>query len=478
MEILSNIPEQSPAQAVVLLIKENGEIPSFWPQELGAQAAALRTFAPKICKSGTVTLIPNPAEERWLVLSGLGKDESTAALRDRCAEAVRKLMDLKVQRVDLWLPEEAGFETSIAAAEGIKLGSYRFDAHKKSSQDCGGQWQIRFNGNQEGLRTGAILADAQIQARDLANEPGNVIGPLELANAARRVAARSGLECRIYDDREILDMAMRALWSVGQGSARKPRLVHMVYRPEHPRLPLRRVVFVGKAVTFDSGGLSLKSHNGMLSMKSDKTGACNVIAIMEAVSQLKPDLEVHGIFGAVENMPDGRAYRPDDIIKAKNGKTIEIKNTDAEGRVTLADTLAYACEQSPDLLIDMATLTGAAATALGNYTAAALGDDEKAASALINAGKAEGERFHHFTLDDQELRRQIDSPFADVKNSGGPGGGAITAAMFLREFVTPGLPWVHLDIAGVDFYDRAFGCYSEGCSAFGVRTCLRLLLEY
>ncbi len=478
MEILSAIPiQQGPqerAQALVVLV-ESGALADHWPQELKDRLAPVLSHFPKALGEGLTSAI-DTQRQQWLILAGV-EGQSLSALRDRCAEAVRKLKSLEVSRADLWLPQEADFQVSMAVAEGLILGSYSFDKYKTSSKASAEALTLRFQGDPRGIEVGTILAQAQTRARDLANEPGNAIGPAELAEMATQMAAHRGLQCRVYDHREIAEMAMGALGAAGQGSQRPPKLVHLIYRPEEPRSPLRRIVLVGKGVTFDSGGLSLKTRDGMITMKSDKTGACNVIAAMEAVARLKPDLEVQGIFAALENMPDGGAYRPDDVVRAKNGKTIEIKSTDAEGRLALADALAYGCDQAPDLLIDMATLTGAATTALGNYTAAAFSNDEEVAEALIKAGRAEGERFQLLAMDDDQLRRQIDSPVADLKNSGGPGGGAITAAMFLREFVTPGIPWIHLDIAGVDFYDRSFGCYSEGCSAFGVRSCLRLILD-
>ena len=211
-------------------------------------------------------------------------------------------------------------------------------------------------------------------------------------------------------------------------------------------------------------------------MKCDKTGACNVLGIMNALPALQCPYEVHGLFGAVENMPDGNAYRPDDIIRAFNGKTIEIKNTDAEGRVTLADMLAYTSTLKPNAIIDMATLTGAAVTALGNYTAGLVSDWDKLSNDVLLSAEKAGERFHRFAMDDEKLREQIDTPYADVVNTGGPGGGVITAGMFLREFVDPTIPWAHLDIAAVDYYEKEFDCYGLGASAFATRTCLEYLL--
>lgn len=398
------------------------------------------------------------------------------ALRNGCANLQRELDGRGIKAIRLYFPEALDDRLTQAAAEGILLGGYCFDKYRTARPKYAGPEEVFLDGTELGLKRAEAFAGGQIRSRSLANEPGNVIGPAEMAHCAQEVARAGGLECTVYDEGQIHEMGMEALFAVGRGSAKRPRFVHMVYRPQGIENP-KRVVFVGKSVTFDSGGLSIKTRDGMITMKGDKTGACNVLGIMEAVAALRPSLEVHGIFGAVENMPDGDAYRVDDIIRAKNGKTIEVKNTDAEGRLTLADALAYACELKPDALIDMATLTGAIGTALGGYTAGALGDDAALAQAIIDAGKAVGERFHYFPLDDDKLKEKISTPFADVKNSAGPGGGAITAGMFLREFVVPGTSWIHLDIASVDYYESAFDCYSAGASSFSVRTCLQYLMN-
>ncbi len=410
-----------------------------------------------------------------LFLLGLGKKKDTgaAAVRDAAAESVRRLGAQGLSEAALILPGGFDEDLSSAAVEGAVLGNYRFDrfrSPKEGDRTVSVEALFLMEAHQAGADRGAILGRAQMEARDLANRPGNDITPQTLAEHAQKIAKETGLECEIWDETKIQAEGMSALWHVGKGSQTPPRFIHMIYRPKGAAK--KKVVFVGKGITFDSGGLCIKTRTGIRTMKCDKTGGCNVLAIMEAVAALAPDVEVHGVVGAAENMPDGSAYRPDDIVRAKNGKTIEIVNTDAEGRVTLADSLSFASELKPDVIVDMATLTGAAITALGNYTAGLLSDHDGLSQALMDAGKRAGERFHRFTMDDEKLREQIDSPVADLLNSGGPGGGMITAGMFLKEFVTPDIPWAHLDIAAVDFYEKPFGCYGKGASAFGVRTCL------
>ncbi len=363
-----------------------------------------------------------------------------------------------------------------AITEGLILGIYSFDKYKtKKESKMEDIEEINlYNADDKNIKLGRLFAEAQIFTRDLVNEPGNVINPLTLSEIARNLAKDKGLICKIYDEKEIQDMGMLALYSVGKGSSTPPRLIHLTYKPPNPR---KRIVFVGKGLTFDSGGLNIKPGDYMRTMKMDKSGACAVLGIMKAVADLKPDIEIHGLIGAAENMPGGNAYRPDDIIRAKNGKTIEIDNTDAEGRVTLADVLSYASEIEPDEIIDMATLTGACMVALGEYTAGLFSNNDDLAKSIELSSKRTGERVWRLPLDDERLRKKIKSSVADVVNSGGRYGGAITAAMFLEEFIKEGIKWVHLDIAGPAYSKEEFYYYQKGATGFGVRLCLDYILN-
>ncbi|MDR1649818.1 MAG: aminopeptidase, partial [Synergistaceae bacterium] len=237
----------------------------------------------------------------------------------------------------------------------------------------------------------------------------------------------------------------------------------------------KKAVFVGKGITFDSGGLDLKSSESMKTMKGDKSGACNVLGVLDGAAALGLETEIHGIIAAAENMPSGRALRPDDIIRARNGKTIEIDNTDAEGRLVLADALALASELEPDVLIDMATLTGACAVALGNWSAGLFTADDALSEALLASARRRGERLWRLPMDDEKIGESVKSKFADLVNAGSRYGGATFGAMFLAEFVAPGIAWAHIDIAGADFMKEEGGLYARGASAFGVRTCLDFL---
>lgn len=445
----------------------------------GASTRAFSLFRAK-GKKGELYRYPIEGEVNDLFLVGLGDGEkaSLAVFRNSMAEVVRKVGRLGISDLAIVVPTVPDEALSSAVAEGAVLGNYRFDRYRQPKETDVAVSVEKIclkDGVESGLLRGKVLGQAQAASRDLANSPGSDITPQTLAEEALRIAKDGGLECTVWDEVKIQEERMLGLWNVGKGSQNSPRFIHMIYRPKGK--PAKKVALVGKGVTFDSGGLCIKGREGIRTMKCDKTGACNVLAIMEAISLLKPNVEIHGIVGAVENMPDGAAYRPDDIVKARNGKTIEIVNTDAEGRVTLADTLSYASELDVDAIVDMATLTGAVATSLGNYTAGLFSDNDGLSQEIMEAGAKAGERFHRFTMDDEKLREQIDSPVADLLNSGGAGGGSITAGMFLKEFVKPEIPWVHLDIAGVDFYEKEFDCYGKGASSFGVRTCIEYLLK-
>jgi len=317
-----------------------------------------------------------------------------------------------------------------------------------------------------------ILCEAQNFARDIVNEPGNVINPSTLSEIASAIAEKYGLGCEIFDIEEIKKMGMGGVVAVGQGSAIPPKFVHLWWKPD--KKPKDKVAFIGKAITFDSGGLSLKPQQSMVTMKLDKSGACSVLAAMKVIAQIKPDVEVHGIFAACENMPSGTAQRPDDIIKAMDGKTIEVVNTDAEGRLTLVDALIFASRLGVSKIVDLATLTGACMVALGEYTAGVMGNSEDFAWFITNLGRELGEKMWILPFD-KDLEEKLKSDFAFIKNVGDGYGGAITAGMFMAKFVPENIEWVHIDIAGPAFVTKKIGYfYAKGGTGFGVRTLVEL----
>jgi leucyl aminopeptidase len=474
--------DKTDAKAIAFFLYEDG-LSSLDQLDKAAADQLKRVIANSLfkAKKGKILSVPmGTGKIDTYYLVGLGKSEKAdmQTFRYCSGELVRRATGENTDSILVCTPRDADKAYSKAIAEGCLLASYSFDKYKTKKEDDKkeiGEVLI-FHGDDVGIETGKVFASAQNFSRDLANEPGNVINPGVLAEKAKILAGEYGLSCSIWDAEKLLKEGMLALWSVGKGSENPPCLIHLCYKPAGKSRA--KVVFVGKGITFDSGGLNIKPGDYMRNMKEDKTGACNVLGIIKGVAELKPDVEVHVVIGAAENMPGGRSYRPDDIIKARNGKTIEIDNTDAEGRVTLADSLSFASELKPDIIVDMATLTGACVIALGNYTAGLFTNDDEAGQLVLAASSCSGERMWKLPMDDEKLREQIKTPFADVLNSGGRWGGAITAAMFLEEFVAEGTPWVHLDIAGEDNYKEAFGYYPKGAAAFGVRTCLELTMSY
>ncbi|MCC7105056.1 MAG: leucyl aminopeptidase [Chloroflexi bacterium] len=316
-------------------------------------------------------------------------------------------------------------------------------------------------------------AEATCLARDLSVGPSNVVTPDYLADQAQQVADREGIQVQHFEKADLEQMGMGGILAVNQGSARPPRMVVLRHRPPGAA---KTLAVVGKAITFDSGGISIKHADGMGAMKHDMSGAAAVIGFCQLAARMKLEVNVVGLFAATENLPSGSAYKPGDVYRAYNGKTMEIVNTDAEGRVTLSDVLAYAAEQRPDAIVDLATLTGACVVALGHYATGAMGTDTDLIDLFRRAGEHTGERVWPLPLW-SEYDREIESPIADIKNSGGRWGGAITAAAFLKNFVDD-IPWVHLDIAGTAWVESQ--AYVPPYQAKGMATGVgvRLLYEF
>lgn len=422
------------------------------------------------------SLLRVPMVEGNLYLAGLGKKDkcNINLVRDSLASGLRtagrqRNHDIFVMLAHLKELDGLGF----AFGEAAGLCGYIFDKYKTKDEDYEPFALKEIYSDlyePEEFSKGMTFAKAQIYSRELANEPGCVISPETLAKKAEELASELGIECEIWDSEKLKAERMGALLAVGSGSKNTPRLIHLTYKPKNT--PKKKIAIVGKGITFDSGGLNIKPDNYMLTMKGDKTGACNVLGIIKGVSELGLDAEVHGILACAENMPSGSSYRPDDIVRARNGKTIEINNTDAEGRLVLADALCVASEIEPDVIIDMATLTGACAVALGKWRAGLFVNDDELASELLASSSRRGEPYWRMPIEDEHISESLKSPYADLINSGPRYGGAIFAALFLKEFIGKNISWAHMDIAGVDFNDKEYGIYPKGASAFGVRTCL------
>jgi leucyl aminopeptidase len=410
-----------------------------------------------------------------VVLVGMGKVKrgvDSAALRALAATAARQAVS--AASLALALPDRvAGPEALRAVGEGLGLGAYRFtkyftgkrrpDSELKEVEIC--KAGKASPAESKALQTGLAIARSVGLARDAVNEPPNELTPEGLAEIAREIAKRGKFKLKVLDKKGIAAAGMKLHYAVGQGSSNEPRFIHLTYQPPKPKAKL---VFVGKGLTFDSGGLCIKPAQGMGEMKSDMGGAAAVLALMDALIELKPAVEVHGIVGAAENMPDAGAYRPGDVFGSLDGKTVEIINTDAEGRLVLADALAYARQLEPDLIVDAATLTGACLVALGKGCSGYYSADDKLARRFADAADEAGEQFWRMPLL-EELREQLKSDVADLKHTGERYGGSISAALFLQEFVGE-TPWIHCDIAGPVLAERARGIYPKGGTGHPVLT--------
>ncbi|HVY29912.1 MAG TPA: leucyl aminopeptidase [Polyangiaceae bacterium] len=417
-------------------------------------------------------------KSRRLLVVGLGPKAEVDAGRVRSvlAGAVRTALSSSTKTIALVLPEP--LPALRVVGEAAVLGAYRFSRYftgeRKPKAELS-KISVVVSGKvtseqKKQLDLGVAVGQAICIARDAVNEPPNELYPETLAHVAQRIAKENGFKVKVLDKKGILAAGMHLHYAVGQGSTNEPRFIHLSYVPKKKK---KKVVFVGKGLTFDSGGLCIKPAAGMGEMKSDMAGAAAVLGLMAAVGATKPDIELHVIVGAAENMPDGAAYRPADIFPSLDGKTVEIVNTDAEGRLVLADALAYAVKLKPDVIVDAATLTGAALVALGKTCSAYYATDEKLATTLEAAAREAGELFWRMPLLD-ELAEQLKSDVADLKHTGDRWGGSITAALFLREFVGK-VPWVHCDIAGPVLAERARGAYPKGGTGHAVLTFLHFV---
>jgi leucyl aminopeptidase len=415
-----------------------------------------------------------------LVLLGLGERRKLGApeIRTFAAKAARAANGEKATSMALVLP--AGLENDLrSVAEGIELGAYRFTKYLTGERKPKAELSrvvVVLGSRVTAKAKAAAVVGQRIGAainlsRDLSNEPPNVLYPQTFASAAEKLAKDNGLKIRVLDLPEIRRRGMKLIDAVGRGSRQEPRVVHISWTPKGAR---RKLAFVGKGITFDSGGISIKPAAGMGEMKHDMSGAANVVALMAAVAALKPRVEVHAVAACAENMPDGNAYRPGDIWGSLEGKTVEIINTDAEGRLVLADALAYTRALSPDLIVDNATLTGACVVALGATCSGWYANREDAAIEFAAAIKQSGETMWRLPLL-EDLREQIKSEVADVKQTGDRHGGSITAALFLREFVGDSR-WIHCDIAGPASIDRPSGwAQAKGATGHGILTFLAMI---
>jgi leucyl aminopeptidase len=418
------------------------------------------------------------AAQRLLVLGAGKKDKfGTAELRRLAGAAVRTLKSRQVN------------DRTVAAAqaivEGMILANFDSDKYKTdkkpgnevTSAALAGWEESSRAGADLGLARGRVIAESQNFARELGNEPSNRLTPRMLADRAAAMAREAGLAVDILDEKKIAELKMGALLSVAQGSVEPPRMIIITYTPSTVNNGAPVLGLVGKAITFDTGGISIKGANDMEKMKYDMCGGAAMIGAMRAIAALKPACKVIAVIPSTENMPGGRAQKPGDVQISMAGKSIEVINTDAEGRLVLADGIAYAKQLGCTHLIDAATLTGAVVVALGNVNIGVFGSDQAFTDQLLASGKAAGEKMWPLPIDD-DYRELIKSGIADIQNVGsGKGGGAIVAAMFIKEF-TGDTPWIHLDIAGTAWQDDVKPWNAKGATGVGVRTLVDLAMKF
>ena len=482
---------QLETECLVVVVVDNGEKDKNAPA-LSPADPAVQTAAGELLGSGEFTgkifetaMLYRPqglkAKRLLLVGGGKGKSFTHQELRKLAGAAARFLKPKSIRSFALLLPEGSP-DAVRAAAEGALIGNFDGDVYKSDRKDqkieavtLAAPAAATAAGLERALEVGRILGESQNFTRDLVNEPGNRMTPTVLAERARKMAADTGLKCEVYGAEKIKELKMGAFWSVAQGSDEPPALIILRYEPEGaPSSPV--LGLVGKGITFDSGGISIKPSDGMEKMKYDMGGGAAMIGAMRAIALLKPKVRVLCIVTATENMPSGKAQKPGDVQIAMSGKSIEIINTDAEGRLVLADGLHYARQLGATHLIDAATLTGACVVALGYVNAGVFTNDDAQWSRFQQVLRRSGEKMWRLPVDD-EYKELIRSGIADIKNTGGRWGGAISAAMFLKEFVED-TPWIHLDIAGTAWMEEAKPWIACGPSGIAVRSIVEWVRDF
>jgi leucyl aminopeptidase len=472
------------ADAVVIAVAQGPDGPVPAPGAQDVDAALGGTLAQTLAavgatgKAGEVTRIPSAGRLNAPLVAavGLGEPGSLDAdggevLRRAAGAAVRALRGAKARRIALALPARDAAETE-AVTLGALLGGYVFGRYRTNGDKPEDTELILLGGDDAAARRAQVLADAVALVRDLVNTGPSDLYPASFAAEAQRVAEAAGLAYEVLDERELAEAGYGGLTGVGQGSVHPPRLVRVAYA--HPDAS-RTVVLAGKGITFDSGGLSLKPPKSMEAMKSDMAAAAAVLGAVAAIAALGPAVNVIGYLAMAENMPSGTAQRPSDVITIYGGKTVEVLNTDAEGRLVLADALARSAEDSPDLVIDLATLTGAQLVALGPRIMGVMANDDDLREGIVDAAERAGEAAWPMPLP-AELRDGLDSTVADIANvTGDRNGGMLVGGLFLREFVPPGVRWAHVDIAGPAFHEgEPYGYTPKGGTGAAVRTLVQV----
>jgi len=423
---------------------------------------------------------------RMVAIAGLGKrdDFNVDKIRGVAGEFCRALRKVNCRKIATILHGAGigGMELEASAeaiAEGALLGLYSFAKYKKPEYEDIAEMRIVVREGEKvpilelAIGKGKLVAEATNLARDMVNEPSNYMTPSQMAEATKEIAGKYNLEFKVFDRDDMEGMGMGALLGVAKGSNQPPKLITLSYKGDESSE--KALGFLGKGITFDSGGISIKSSEGMGEMKDDMAGAAAVMTALGAIAQLKPKINITAIIPATENLPSGTALKPGDVLKAMNGKTIEVISTDAEGRLILADALSYAQKLGLSPIIDLATLTGACRVALGTLYSGVFGNNQDLIDKILKAAEKTGERMWQMPMP-EEYKEQNKSEIADVKNTGNRYGGAITAALFLAEFVDNN-SWVHIDIAGTAFSTKESGYTIKGATGVCVRTLVELALS-
>ena len=432
--------------------------------------------------SSAVTRVGSGSSIRKIILVGLGKPDALSldSLRRAAAAIARSAKQQKSKTLGISLPVANNNPTDTAQAitEGIILALHQDNRFKSEPEDKGAKLEqvdlLGLGGQEAAITKAQAISTGVILARELVAAPANAVTPVSMAQTAEAIASEHGLALEILEREECEKLGMGAFLGVAQASDLPPKFIHLTYKPDGT--PKRKVAIVGKGLTFDSGGLNIKgAGSGIETMKMDMGGAAATLGAAKAIGQIKPDVEVHFVSAVTENMISGHAMHPGDVLTASNGKTIEVNNTDAEGRLTLADALVFAEKLGVDAIVDLATLTGACIVALGNDIGGLWTADETLASQLKTASEAAGEKFWQMPMEEKHFEG-LKSQIADMKNTGPRPGGSITAALFLKQFVKE-TPWAHLDIAGPVWADKDEGCNPAGATGYPVRTLVNWVMS-
>ncbi len=485
IEAKSTLPKRKPTDLLVLLLDKERELGRTADANLGELMERLsRDYGEGRIRREYFSASPSEVARHVLVqhTSLVKPYDLSEKVKILAARALDQARDLDLTQVTFLLNGKDAPQMVGSVAEGVSLGGYRFDKYRKEKDRFGDRARVTLWVAGAGLaecrrrldRT-VLISECVNDARQLVNEPGATVYPEVIADLAREIGSEHGLDVSVLDENGLRKAKHAGLLCVGSGSIHPPRLVSLEYRPA--RKSKVRLALVGKGITFDTGGISLKPGDRMLEMKGDMAGSAAVLYAMKAIARLQPDIHVLGVIPTAENMPDARAQRPGDIFVPRNGKSVQVDNTDAEGRLVLIDGFERAGEWPATHIVDIATLTGAVVRALGTGYAGIMGNDSSLTRALIDSGKSQGEMLWELPLPD-EYRELLKNPYADVNNIGGRYAGAITAGLFLQEFVPEGASWAHLDIAGPFLFGKAWKYYQAGATGFGLKTFVELCRRF